>query len=174
MGSLSFVFILACKMCISFFFISRKKKVELNILRRKSIWDMTLFFVTVMDEPLLCCWVPMSALSCVNNKYQIYWRAREEFSIESLRQLMMLNHLYFVAKWMRRRRRRRTGGEGREEKIENKTESGSQQPAVAYSNMTVRVTPNSSSQTSPQLADCSQSLCPSLPTSPALSGGRIK
>ena len=113
---------------------------------------MTGFCLTVMDGLLQeCCWIQVS----VNNKYQIYWRAREEFSIESLRQLMMLNHLYFVAKWMRRRRRRRrrTGGEGREEKIENKTESGSQQPAVAYSNMTVRVTPNSSSQISPQLAE---------------------
>ena len=92
----------------------------------------------------------------VNNKYQIYRRAGEEdqrnFPLKVFRQLMMLNHLYFVAKW---RRRRRTGEEGREEKIENKTESGSQQQQChPYSNMTVGVTENISSQTSPQLADC--------------------
>lgn len=119
MGSLSFVFILACKMCISFFFISRKKKVELNILRRKSIWDMTLFFVTVMDEPLLCCWVPMSALSCVNNKYQIYWRTGEKRNFP----LKVWDNwwcwttcILLLSGWGGGREK---GGEGGEEKIEN-------------------------------------------------------
>ena len=63
---------------------------------------------------------------------------------------MMLNHLYFVAKWMRRR----TGEEeGRGGRRKYKSESGSQQAAaVPYSNMTVWVTENLQSQISPQLA----------------------
>ena len=53
-------------------------------------------------------------------------------------------------------RREGRGGRGGENR-EYKSESGSQQAAaVPYSNMTVWVTGNITSQTSPQLAQCNQ------------------